>query len=1053
MNAILAWLRESIPSCPLRRWCGGLVMNVAGGMLVAGVALAVVFALVSTALIREHETRRQMDRVGELLSTVESTVRIACFTGDKTLAEEVTHGLLTNRMVAGVIITAGTNVLAATIREGHEADTDRTVHRPVMSPFDAEAEVGKIALVADHAYIRELASDQALLNVAALMFEALVLGLLLAWVMLRAVVRPIKHLAAEIDAIPVGSRTRLSLARGGGHNEISHLAASFNTLLDRTADLLDAEHAMRQKIARSEKQLHMLAENLPFLMGRHDPQGRFIYINSKLEGTLGIRFEDLRGKCPTEVPNLPDADFMEGKIRSVAHSGVMDVFETCLRTASGEAVWLHIQILPEYDEQGLVTSVLAVGRDVSARRIAERHLVETRNRLLGVFQTIPDLIWIKDPHGVYQACNPAFERLFGAPESDIIGKTDHDFVEPGLADLFLEMDRKALEKGDIHLNEEWVTFAGDGRRALLETRKIPIHDADGQIVGVLGIARDITERKAAERQLKLLENAINVTGDAIFMTNDEGRFVYVNDGACRSLGYSRAALLSMGVLDINPELSPEDIQSLMHNLSEQRRIEGMETTHRAKDGHIFPVDISKSLMEFDGARFTISVARDITERKAAEQRFTHLATHDVLTGLPNRVLLKDRLQLAIAQAHREQELLAIIFIDLDNFKVINDTLGHDVGDELLKQVAARMRATLRECDSVARLGGDEFVALIRGNHGGSLERVAEKLLDALSPAYEIAKRQLYSGASMGIAVYPYDGEDMDTLMRNADTAMYAAKGQGRNQYRFFSAEMNAEIQEWSKLSHCLHHALRRKEFELHYQPKIDLRTGEVRGLEALIRWRHAEWGLVSPARFIPVAEKNGLINDIGLWVMNEACRQMRAWLDEGLDPGRVAVNLSGQQCLGDELPRQIRSALRRHRLEGVHLEVEITESIVMSDTEESVRAFWALRDLGVSVAVDDFGTGYSSLSYLKRLPVNTLKIDKSFIDDIETDLQDKEIIRAILAMAQSLGLSVVAEGIETEAQLDYLRSTGCSEGQGYYFSKPLPAREITTLLLAGVPTG
>ncbi|MEW6445248.1 MAG: PAS domain S-box protein [Pseudomonadota bacterium] len=1154
---------------PMKKWSDGLVLRVAGGMLAAGVVLAMIFALISAAVISERETQRQLDRVGELLSTVESTVSIACFTGDQALAEEVMHGLLTNRLVAGVSIIAGQRVLAASVREGYESELDRAVHRQVKSPFDS-MHVGEVTLVADHAYIQTLAREQVRVNVTVLLIEAMALGLLLVWIMLRVVVRPIQHLAREIDAAPAGSRTRLSLTASNAH-ELGRLAASFNTLLDRTANLLEAEHAMRDTLARNERQLHSLTENIPLLIGRHDRHGRFVYLNSKLEDALGVRFEDVHGLRPTEIQNLPHAEPMEGAIRRVARNGMEEEFETQMRLASGESVWLHMQILPEFDEHGLVVSILAVGRDVTARHQAERHLLETRNRLLAVLQSIPDLVWLKDESGVYQACNHTFERFFGARENEIIGKRDHDFVDRELADHFRRMDLVAIDKGGIHINEEWVTFAADGRRALLETRKVPIQDADGRIVGVLGIGRDITERKAAERQLKLLEqainasgdailviaedgrfayvndgasqalgysreqlldmgipdvdpnagaddfhrmmqsgmgrlrhfetmhrardgelfpveisatlmefdgacfdiavarniterkaaerrlklleHAINATGDAIFVTNMKGAFVYVNDAACHSLGYSREDLLGMGVRDINPDASDELIQKVGAELLSQGRIDSFETVHRARDGHMFPVEIAKSLMAFDGAHFGISVARDITERKAAEQRFTHLATHDALTGLPNRVLLKDRLQQAIAQAQRDHDLLAVIFIDLDNFKVINDTMGHDVGDELLKQVAGRMRGSLRESDTVARLGGDEFVVLLHGGDARDVELVADKLLATLAPAYEIGARQLYSGASLGIAVYPKDGEDMEALMRNADTAMYAAKSQGRNQHRFFSAEMSAEIQEWSKLSHCLHRALRHKEFELHYQPKIDLLTGRVSGLEALIRWRHPEWGLVSPARFIPVAEKNGLINDIGLWVMDEACRQMREWLDQGVEPGRVAINLSGQQCLGSELPRQVRKVLKRHKIDGSRLEVEITESIVMSNAEESVRAFWALRDMGVTVAVDDFGTGYSSLSYIKRLPVNTLKIDKSFVDDLETDQQDQEIVRAILAMAQSLGLRVVAEGIETWEQYDLLRSAGCPEGQGYHFSKPLPARDMTELLLSSFVAG
>jgi diguanylate cyclase (GGDEF)-like protein len=425
----------------------------------------------------------------------------------------------------------------------------------------------------------------------------------------------------------------------------------------------------------------------------------------------------------------------------------------------------------------------------------------------------------------------------------------------------------------------------------------------------------------------------------------------------------------------------------------------------------------------------------------------HQANHDVLTGLPNRSLLKDRLQHALAQSRRDGRRVAVIFIDLDNFKDVNDSLGHNVGDELLKMLASRLLGILRESDTVARLGGDEFVILLEDfANSHDLDAVVQKTFEAITQPCEISQQRIYPGASMGIAVHPGDGDDVDSLMRNADTAMYVAKERGRNDYRFFSSDMNDELHKWIELSNDLRSALEHREFSLHYQPKVRLDDGQLAGMEALIRWSHPRLGMVSPATFIPVAEKCGLIGAIGQWVLNEACRQARAWLDDGLDPGRVAVNLSAIQCQGTQLPNEIRHILQAHGLSGEHLEVEITESIVMADTAESIRAFWALRDMGVRVSVDDFGTGYSSLSYLKRLPVDNLKIDKSFIDDIETDRNDEEIIRAIIAMAHSLNLEVIAEGVETQSQLEHLRATGCDQIQGYYFSRPIPASDMTTML-------
>jgi len=457
--------------------------------------------------------------------------------------------------------------------------------------------------------------------------------------------------------------------------------------------------------------------------------------------------------------------------------------------------------------------------------------------------------------------------------------------------------------------------------------------------------------------------------------------------------------------------------------------------------------------EYDGANAPVGVlaiGRDISARIEAERRLSHQATHDALTGLPNRLLIKDRLQRAIAQAQRQNRRGALVFIDLDKFKEVNDSLGHDAGDELLKALGRHIRETLRESDTVARLGGDEFVVLLEDIPSRQdMDAVVQKLCEAIALPCQVDGHAFHPEASLGIAVFPDDGADAKTLMRNADTAMYVAKAQGRNQHRFFSADMNEELTEWIEMTSNLRRAIENGEFELHYQPKLRLDDETHGGMEALIRWRHPEQGMVSPARFIPVAEKCGLIGAIGDWVMDEACRQARAWLDAGLDPGRVAVNLSAAQCQGGRLSDQVRKSLAKHGLSGRHLEVEITESIVMNDAEASIRAFWTLREMDVEISVDDFGTGYSSLSYLKRLPLHKLKIDKSFVDDIETDANDVEIIKAIIAMAHSLKLAVIAEGVENAAQLQCLESAGCDHIQGYHYSRPLSAAAMTEFLRTG----
>jgi diguanylate cyclase (GGDEF)-like protein len=433
--------------------------------------------------------------------------------------------------------------------------------------------------------------------------------------------------------------------------------------------------------------------------------------------------------------------------------------------------------------------------------------------------------------------------------------------------------------------------------------------------------------------------------------------------------------------------------------------------------------------------------------EAANQQLRHLATHDALTGLPNRVLLDDRLQQAIAHAGRDMRSFAVLVCDLDRFKLVNDSLGHRAGDELLQEVARRLNAVVRTADTVARFGGDEFVVI--GTSIADDEEAADlaaRVMDVMQAPVRIAAIDIHTSPSIGIAMYPDDGESVQALLAHADAAMYFAKQNGRGNFRRYVAGMHAGTEERVQLESDLYSAVTGKQFELYYQPKVDTKSGDVRSAEALIRWVHPVRGVVSPAEFIPLAEECGLIGAIGGWVIREACRQARAWQIDGVPPLRVSVNLSASQFRDSGLVDSIRSALDDAGLEARYLEVELTESAVMSDPEQSIAILEQLSAMGVLVSVDDFGTGYSSMSYLRRFPIDKLKIDRVFINEIVSRPEDASIVRAIVSLAHSLRLKVVAEGVETPAQLDFLKSTGCDEYQGYHFSRPLPAAEFERLI-------
>jgi diguanylate cyclase len=446
-----------------------------------------------------------------------------------------------------------------------------------------------------------------------------------------------------------------------------------------------------------------------------------------------------------------------------------------------------------------------------------------------------------------------------------------------------------------------------------------------------------------------------------------------------------------------------------------------------------------------------SLERDVSVRtqglEAATRQLRHLATHDALTGLPNRVLLDDRIAQALTHAHRERHSFAVMLCDLDRFKLINDSLGHHAGDHLLQEVARRLTNVVRDVDTVARLGADEFIIVLSPlTSRKDAEVVAHRVIEAMQPAVEIAGITIHASPSIGIAFYPDDGSSVETLIAHADAAMFAAKQRGRNSVQCYAAGMDAGTHDKVRLESDLHTALALRQFELYYQPKVDTMSGTFYSAEALIRWRHPERGLVSPAAFIPLAEECGLIGPIGEWVLREACRQGRAWQQAGLSPVRIAVNVAASQFRAGDLVETIHQALADAELEARFLEVELTESAVMSDPEESITILEQLSEMGVLVSVDDFGTGYSSMSYLRRFPIDQLKIDRSFLSEITARSDDASIVGAIVSLAHNLRLKVVAEGVETVAQLDLLKTLGCDQYQGYQFSPPVPAAEFESLM-------
>ncbi len=770
-----------------------------------------------------------------------------------------------------------------------------------------------------------------------------------------------------------------------------------------------------QALAARERRFRALVEHGHDAIQLYDRELRVTYRSERMGGPLlELVFEDDRPGLQATVEKLLAERSGSAPFRCrVLHKG-------------GRLRWIEGVFTNLLDEPA-VGALVVNYRDIDEQMRAREALERSERYFRSLIESSGDIIAVADLDWRFTYMNPGLTRILGYEPRHAIGRLFLDYTPCDAEALRAEVAFALDQPGATHVMQNEARHR-DGSTRTLETTIVRSVDAANMPVYLIN-SRDLSERRRAEARLRKI---VEATAAPLLLVDPGGTIVFANPAAAALFGRPAAALQGSPLgLPVN-DARPAEVQ-----------IPQPDGTRRA-------AEMQFAAAELEGREVLVVSLHDLTERKRYESRIEHLASHDALTGLPNRALLRDRVEQAIVHARRTASRVAVMYVDLDQFKLVNDSWGHPAGDALLVEVGSRLRSAMREGDTVARLGGDEFVVLLADvARPGDSAVVARKIAGALAPPIVLDSRETQVTASIGIAIWPEDGEGLEALLQCADVAMYRAKDEGRNGYQYYSGEMGAQARARVELETGLRQALEREELRLHWQPQVDLATGEVRGCEALMRWERPGRGLVSPAQFIPLAEESGLIVPIGEWALRAACREAAGWAAAGLGRIQVAVNLSARQFRQGAVVETVRAALAESGLPAGCLELEITESVLARDLDQVVKALEQVRRMGVSVAIDDFGTGYSSLAYLRTLPIQKLKIDRSFIKGIPEDREAAALVGEIIRLAHVLSLEVVAEGVETAPQAAFLREAGCEKMQGFLFSRPVPSAEFAALVRSG----
>ena len=800
---------------------------------------------------------------------------------------------------------------------------------------------------------------------------------------------------------------------------------------------LDVQKNPAQLVAASGTCWRTLTQHSPNHIMLLDGAGVILFINYTV---TGLDIDKVIGTSVYDYLSKDAAAIARACYEKVFSTGKPDQFEISYSDPTGVTHVFENLVYPLIENDQIV-AIINDARDITQLRQQQANLEQKHALLNTVVSQSPIIIWAIDNEGTFTLSEGKGLEILGLQPGKVVGQSLFDLYRDS-PDVVRNC-RQALQ-GDQ------VTGVVHAAGRIYHASYNPTKDAHGVVTGVIGVANDITDLQEVEAQMHILSSALEQTADMVLITDVHGIIEYINPAFETTTGYSRDDVIGN---------KPNLLHSGKHDTQFYQRL--WETILRGdvfndvfinarKDGSIYYEEKTITPIRNQQNEIThfVSTGKDISERMRVQERLHYMAHHDALTKLPNRTLFMDRLRQAMARAHWHKRLIAVMFLDLDRFKTINDSLGHHIGDQLLVQLTQRLSSGVRAGDTIARFGGDEFAVLLDDIASEKdISQLAKKVLDTMIPAFVIQGREFFMTASIGVSIFPNDGEEPETLLRNADVAMYRAKDLGRNNYQFYSNEMSARAFERLTLENSLRHALKRMEFSLLYQPQIEVKTRRIVGVEALLRWQHPELGLILPSDFVPLLEESGLIVEVGDWVLQTALEQATLWHSAGYDFLKVSINLSGRQFNNPDFIPSLQATVQQAGLNPQKIELELTESMLMRNASKTINALTTLHQLGINIAVDDFGTGYSSLNYLRRFPITTLKIDRSFIRDVIEDSDDRAITTAIIVMAQSLNLVVIAEGVETEAQTIFLQSLDCHQIQGNVFSAAVSASVIDKMLL------